>query len=226
MEHFYLLKQYDSLMDLINSRCKLNLTSLNYETYYNLTKSNHIIIFPYFEEFSDKDQDILVDGEYCIITRDLNIKGGVLRINKNISFEKKNSDIYFKRKLFHVMTHILIFEPTLLKGLKLVKNNAIISDGVKQTAKVHFNCFSFIVDKNFGIPLDEDGTHWDPRYMLSDYMMPIEYYEILILERINHAPFFKKIVYKIIKLILKSFVLLQMNTNAPHLEQAKESAMQ
>ena len=167
----------DSLMDLINSRCKLHLTSLNYETYYNLNKSNHIIIFPYFVEFSDEDQDILVDGEYCIITRDLNIKGGVLRINKNISFEKENSDIYFKRKLFHVMTHILIFEPTLLKGLKLVKNNAIISDGVKQTAKVHFNCFSFIVDKNFGIPLDEDGTHWDPRYMLSDYMMPIEYYD-------------------------------------------------
>ena len=172
-----LMISIEGLNELIQSRCNINNTSIE-EVHENITKNNQIVIFPYFDEF--EDENILIDGEYCLITRDLYPKGGVLKINKNINFNKTNSKIYFKKKIFHEITHILLFEPNIMKGLKLVKNNKVISENVKEVSRHYFNCLSFLDKKNYGIPLEEDGYHWDSRYMLGDYMISFDYYDIVI----------------------------------------------
>ena len=178
----------DSLIELIKTRCNINQTKLEIngisseenELYMNISKTNHIVIFPYFGDFEENEEDDLIEGKYCLITRDLYPKGGVLKINKEINFNKNDSKRFFKNKIFHAITHILLFEPNLMKGLKLVKNNKVISEGVKQLARIHYNCLSFIDKKNYGIPLEEDGYHWDSRYMLGDYMISFDYYDIVI----------------------------------------------
>ena len=108
-----------SLKGLINARCKLNETS---ENILDIINKNSITIFPVFKEFGEDESDISMIGKYCLITRDMIIKGGILYINKNINFTKENSYLYYKHILFHEMTHILIFEPNLMDGLGLLKD--------------------------------------------------------------------------------------------------------
>ena len=163
-----------SLKGLINARCKLNETSENIS---DIINENSITIFPVFKEFGEDESDISMIGKYCLITRDMIIKGGILYINKNINFTKENSYLYYKHILFHEMTHILIFEPNLMDGLGLLKDNKVISPRVRKLAEIHFNCKKFNDDENFGVPLEEDGLHWDARYMLGDYMISFDYYD-------------------------------------------------
>ena len=161
----------ESLKELIKSRCKINETSDNIK---DIINNNSMTIFPVFKEF-DESEDGLMKGKYCLITRDLLPKGGVLYINKNINFTKANSYLYYKHILFHAITHILIFEPTLMDSLGLLKDNKVVSEGVRKLAELHFNCGDFFFNENFGVPLEEDGFHWDARYMLGDYMISFDY---------------------------------------------------
>ena len=165
----------DSLVELINTRCKINETSSNIHEL--VTEINDITIFPVFKEFESEESEMWMKGKYCLITRDMLPKGGILEINKDITFTKENSYLYFKHILFHQMTHILIFEPNLMKGLEMIKNNQVVSKGVRQVADHHFNCRQFKENESYGVPLDEDGYHWDSRYMLGDYMISIDYYD-------------------------------------------------
>ena len=165
----------EALKELIKVRCKIN------ETVENATdlilEKNDITIFPVFKEFESDENDMWMKGKYCLITRDMFPLGGLLEISKNISFTSNNSYDYFKHILFHQMTHILIFEPNLMKGLNMVEDNMVISEGVKRLAGFHFNCIKFIEEEDFGLPLDEDGYHWDSRYMLGDYMISLDYFD-------------------------------------------------
>ena len=165
----------DSLINLIKSRCKINETSNNIHEL--VTEKNDITIIPVFKEFESEESEMWMKGKYCLITRDMLPKGGILEINKDINFSKENSYLYFKHIIFHQMTHILIFEPNLMKGLGMIKNNQVISKGVRLLADNHFNCRQFRENESYGVPLEEDGYHWNPRFMLGDYMISLDYYD-------------------------------------------------
>ena len=167
------------LNDLINTRCNVNITQENITEIIN---ENDITIFPYFKDFNQsEDEDITwMRGKFCLITRDLRPLGGFLEINekiKDVDFNSGNSKEYFKHILFHEITHILLFDKGLLDALGLVKDNQITTETVKQVARHHYNCMEFLIDDDFGIPLDEDGYHWDSKYMLGDYMISFDYFD-------------------------------------------------
>ena len=166
----------EDLKDLIKTRCKINETSDNIT---DIINKNGMTIFPVFKEFNESE-DVLMKGKYCLITRNLIPKGGVLYINKNINFTKANSYLYYKHILFHEITHILIFEPTLMDNLGLLKDNKVVSEGVRKLAELHFNCGDFSFKKDFGVPLEDDGLHWDAKYMLGDYMISFDYFDKVI----------------------------------------------
>lgn len=167
----------ESLNELIETRCKINITLSN-DTYENIIEKNDITIFPVFEDFnSEKECENIIKGYYCLLTRDKFPKGGVLKIKKNINFTEENSYKNIKYILFHQMTHIFIFEPNLMKSLDMVKDNQVITEGLKKIARNHFNCDKFTEDDDFGLPLETDGYHWDSRYMLGDYMISFDYYD-------------------------------------------------
>ena len=166
----------ESLKELIKARCKISETSENIS---ELINQNSMTIFPVFEEFKESE-DISMKGKYCLITRDMIPKGGILYINKNINFREYNSYLYYKHILFHVMTHILIFEPNLMEGLGMLDDNKVVSERVRKLAELHFNCREFLNNENFGVPLEEDGLHWDARYMLGDYMISFDYFDKVI----------------------------------------------
>ena len=165
----------------IKSRC--NLETLN-ENYGDFLIDNDVIIFVSVKNDLD---DILVSGSNCLFTFDYRIIGGVLYINNNINFTKKNSDLYFKYCLLHELTHILIFDPNILKGLEMItkkKNKYYVnSKTVLEKARMHFNCKSLM-----GVQLEDieeggekiAGYHWDPRYMLGDYMISFDYMDVVI----------------------------------------------
>ena len=192
----------DALLELINSRCKINETSDNIHEL--ITKTNDITIFPIFKEFESEESEMWMKGKYCLITRDMLPKGGILEINKDITFTKENSYLYYKHILFHQMTHILIFEPNLMKGLEMIKNNHVVSKGVRQLAEIHFNCKQFKENESYGVPLEEDGYHWDSRYMLGDYMISIDYYD-KVMSDITLALFDDSGLYNIDNLYEKYF---------------------
>ena len=173
----------DQLKDLIKVRCKRSENEIEEYVNKSVIIDNDVTIFPYFANFSSEESDddiVWMRGRYCLITRDLFPIGGILEINKNISninLTNENTYNYFKYILFHQMTHILVFDPNIMKGKNMIEDNQVITNGVKLAARTHFNCIKFIDDKDFGVPLDEDGYHWDSRYMLGDYMASFDYFD-------------------------------------------------
>ena len=189
-----------SLKELINARCKINETS---ENIFDLIMTNSMTIFPIFKKFHESEEISMI-GKYCLITRDMIPKGGILYINKNINFTEDNSYLYYKHILFHEITHILIFEPNLLDGLGMLKDNKVISERVRKLAELHFNCHEFLNNQDFGVPLEEDGLHWDARYMLGDYMISFDYYDKVISD-ITFALFDDSGIYNVDNLYGKYF---------------------
>ena len=61
------------------------------------------------------------------------------------------------------------------------KHKVINSEKVLKKAREHYNC-----EEIDGIPLEDlggeeiAGYHWDPRYMLGDYMISINYIDFVI----------------------------------------------
>ena len=170
------ISDYD-LKYLIKTRCNVNETMENIGDF--VREENDVTIFPVFDDIEGESENetIWMRGRYCLITRDMFPLGGLFQINKNINFDKENSYDYFKHVIFHEMTHILIFEPNLLRGLNMVKNEKVITEGVRKAARHYFNCVQFIENEDFGVPLDEDGYHWNSRYMLGDYMISFDYFD-------------------------------------------------
>jgi len=141
----------ESLKELINARCKINETS---ENILELINENSMTIFPVFKKFNESEEISMI-GKYCLITRDMIPKAGILYINKNINFTEDNSYLYYKHILFHEITHILIFEPNLMNGLGMIEDNKVISERVRKVAELYFNCREFLNNESFGVPLEK-----------------------------------------------------------------------
>ena len=175
-EDFDLSNQLSELKEY----CDLNSVGSNYK---NFLIDNDVIIFPSFD--STLDKSILAAATFCLLRSDYRPLAGVVYINPNKAFEQKNIDTYMKHLLLHEMTHILVFHPTLLKYLNMIKTsnsvNYVNSKNVVLKARQHFNCASLT-----GVPLENQGgegsagSHWEARYMLGDYMISTDYMDNVI----------------------------------------------
>ena len=114
---------------------------------------------------------------------------GVMLINPNLSFNKKNTKLYMKTLFFHELTHVLVFTPELFENLGMMTTKIfdgsfvsfVNSPKVLTTARQHFNCKTLN-----GVPLENQGStgsagsHWEARYMLGDYMISSDYCDNVI----------------------------------------------
>ena len=149
--------------------------------YANFLKDNDLVIFP---SFYSQGESVIASAVFCL-TYGQRPVGGVLHINPNAIFEKKNNDIYMKNILLHEITHILVFHPYLFShyGLMEQRNSVyyITSPKALLKARQHFNCPSLT-----GIALENQGgsgsvgSHWESRYFLGDYMISHDYYDVVI----------------------------------------------
>ena len=110
-----------------------------------------------------------------------------------------------KNLIFHELTHVLVFNPELMKELGMT--NTKIFDGsfitfvnsprVLTAARQHFNCTSLN-----GVPLENQGgsgsagSHWEARYLLGDYMISSDYFDNVISD-ITLALFEDSGIYKV-----------------------------
>ena len=170
----------DGYESLIKEQCELDSIDSNYA---NFLKNNDIIIFPSFD--STLGGSTLAAAGLCLYNSEtLKPYVGVLLINPELSFSKRNTDIYMKNLLFHEITHVLVFNPELMKALGMTYTKIfdgsfvtfIISPKVLTAARRHFNCTTLN-----GVPLENQGgegsvgSHWESRYMLGDYMISTDY---------------------------------------------------
>ena len=154
--------------------CEIDSVALNYG---NFLFDNDLVIFPSFEKTLDKST--LAAARYCLISsKDKRPCAGNLYINRILSFDKENTDLYIKHILLHEITHILVFEPYLLAQLSILnydeENDEIYINSPKviEKARKHFNCNSLerLLLENQG-GSGTSGSHWEERYMHGDYMV-------------------------------------------------------
>ena len=175
----------DDVSDYIKKECEVPILGEGIENWY---QTYDIIIFP---QISDSlNNSILAAATPCLLDN-INYRpyAGVVLINKNLTSIKYDYDYYMKNLLFHELTHVLGFHPYYFEYLKMKSTETI--DGKQYTcintpkvlekAKIHFGC-----DTIKGIPLENqggagtEGSHWETRYMLGDYMIGADYTEIVI----------------------------------------------
>ena len=146
-----------------------------------------ILIFPYMSD--DLNKNVVAAGTPCLLLNDVRPYAGIVKINKNLSFEKEDFKYYMKNLLFHELTHVLAFHPYIFQKLNLISTKTIDgeqytyinSPKVLEKAKLHFGCQNLK-----GVQLENDGdtgtvgSHWDSRYMLGDYMMASDYSDVVI----------------------------------------------
>ena len=120
---------------------------------------------------------------------------GFVELRPNYDFSKKNSEKFLSLLLLHEITHVLVFSNSLFSSFQLKENTKILDskiiNGINRTllctpkvvqaARKHFNCSSIkgIELENQGIE-GSIGSHWEARTMLGDYMIAIDYPEIVI----------------------------------------------
>ena len=120
---------------------------------------------------------------------------GVVLLRSSYDFNQTNAQSFLIMLLLHEITHVLGFSSSLFEYFQtypsLIKTKTV--NGLKRTlftgpnvikqAKRHFNC-----DNIEGIELENQGgdgsvgSHWEARIMLGDYMISIDYPEIVISE--------------------------------------------
>ena len=159
--------------DKIKESCELDNISGDYV---NFLINNDIIVFP---QFDDLDKNVIAAAAFCLTYNNRPV-AGVLFINKALSFEKINTELYMKNVLLHELSHILVFHPALFQNLNMIgqKNSIyyITSTKALLKARQHFNCPSLQ-----GIPLEDQGgtgsvgSHWEARHMLGDLMISTDY---------------------------------------------------
>ena len=170
---------------IIKESCNVKEIGSDYE---NFLINNDVIVFPSFVD--NMGSGVLASAGYCLIsTTNYRPIAGILHINSNLSFNKKNTDLYIKYLLLHEITHILVFNPSLFNRLgmstsTIINNNTVIlinSPKVLAKAREHFGCNSLE-----GVPLENQGSagssgsHWEARYMLGDYMISTDYLDNVI----------------------------------------------
>ena len=175
----------NSILNAIMNECGVPKLGEGKENWY---QTYDILIFPQISE--NLNNSILAAATPCLFdSKDLRPYAGVVLINKNLTSIKKDYDYYLKNLLFHELTHVLGFHPYYFDKLKMTSKETI--DGKQYTcikthkvlekAKIHFGC-----DNIKGIPLENqggtgtEGSHWETRYMLGDYMIGADYSEIVI----------------------------------------------
>ena len=127
---------------------------------------------------------------YCVKDTSGRPTAGYILINKNLDFNKKNSEEYYELLFLHEITHVLVFHTEFFehssistgdKRINGVVRKLITSPKVKEAAQKHFGCKTLE-----GVPLEDQGgdgssgSHWDSRFMLGDYMISSDYEEIVI----------------------------------------------
>lgn len=111
---------------------------------------------------------------------------GVVTINREVDYFKKNSARYFEGIILHEFTHILGFDKYYFKHyfhnyITKIDNNEIEgayinSKKVLKVAKKYFNCNSLE-----GVELENNGgngtigSHWEARILFGEYMNGIIY---------------------------------------------------
>ena len=157
--------------------------SINWFTNYDL------ILFPSFDK-NPEDKKVYASASPCVMM----VAGGAekrplagrIYINNNYDYNKENIIVFLQTILFHEITHILVFDPYLLRIFGAIKTEIIdnetrfyiISPLALEKARLHFGC-----DNLKGIPLEDQGdegsagSHWEGRYMLGDYMVSTNYHE-------------------------------------------------
>ena len=130
-----------------------------------------------------------------LIEKDSRPLVGFVELRPNYDFSKKNSEKFLSLLLLHEITHVLVFSNSLFSSFQLKENTKILDskiiNGINRTllctpkvvqaARKHFNCSSIkgIELENQGIE-GSIGSHWEARTMLGDYMIAIDYPEIVI----------------------------------------------
>ena len=124
---------------------------------------------------------------------------GVVNINREVNYSKRNSLQYFESLIIHEFTHILgfskyyfinYFKNYFIKYDKYgIKREYVNSTKVVKVAKKYFNC-----NKIEGVELENDGqdsatsgSHWEGRILLGDYMNAIIYTEDQVISEFTLA---------------------------------------
>ena len=170
-------------VERIKENCKISKIDSNWKNFFD---NYDIIIFPFFSK--DMSSSTLACACRCLYDNNGRSYAGYLKINPSISFSKTNIETYFKQIVFHEITHVLLFNPSIFEKLKLmsrVGNDntkcAIVSEKALSLAREHFGCNSLE-----GIPLEDQGGsgsscgHWESRYMLGDYMISTDYLDNVV----------------------------------------------
>ena len=148
---------------------------------------NDLIIFPLIEP--DLDEDTNAAAWTCMALTNEKPLAGVVEINRNLSFDKRDSSYYMKYLLMHELSHVLGFSSSFFEERKMIKTERVngvtktylSSEKVIEKARIHFNCNNIK-----GVPLENQGgdgsagSHWEARYMLGDYMISTDYPEMVI----------------------------------------------
>ena len=151
-----------------------------YETY-------DLLIFPMIAKKMDEETNAAAWG--CMYLKNDKPIAGVVEINKNLSFNKRDTNYYMKYLLMHELSHVLGFGSQTFEDLKMLETETV--NGITKTyistpkvlekARIHFNCESIK-----GVPVENQGgdgsalSHWESRYMLGDYMISNDYPEMVI----------------------------------------------
>ena len=169
----------------IKQYCEIDNIESGYQNYFLY---NDLIIFPSFD--STLGSSTLAAAGMCMyISENYRPIFGVMLINPNLSFNKKNTKLYMKTLFFHELTHVLVFTPELFENLGMMTTKIfdgsfvsfVNSPKVLTTARQHFNCTTLN-----GVPLENQGStgsagsHWEARYMLGDYMISSDYCDNVI----------------------------------------------
>ena len=187
--------------DDIKYSCDVDNIGSGYQSYFLFSD---LVIFPTFD--STLATNVLAAAGMCMyLTESIRPIYGVLLINPNLSFSKRNTNLYMKNLFFHELTHVLVFSPELFSSLGMMTTRIfdgsfvsfINSAKVLTTARQHFNCTSLN-----GVPLENQGgsgsagSHWEARYLLGDYMISSDYFDNVISD-ITLALFEDSGIYKV-----------------------------
>jgi hypothetical protein len=187
--------------DDIKYSCDVDNIGSGYQSYFLFSD---LVIFPTFD--STLATNVLAAAGMCMyLTESIRPIYGVLLINPNLSFSRRNTNLYMKNLFFHELTHVLVFSPELFSSLGMMTTRIfdgsfvsfINSPKVLTTARQHFNCTSLN-----GVPLENQGgsgsagSHWEARYLLGDYMISSDYFDNVISD-ITLALFEDSGIYKV-----------------------------
>ena len=173
--------------DDIKYSCDVDNIGSGYQSYFLFSD---LVIFPTFD--STLATNVLAAAGMCMyLTESIRPIYGVLLINPNLSFSKRNTKLVFSPELFSSlgMMTTRIFDGSFVSFINSPK--------VLTTARQHFNCTSLN-----GVPLENQGgsgsagSHWEARYLLGDYMISSDYFDNVISD-ITLALFEDSGIYKV-----------------------------